>query len=272
MKIFNKILTIGTLALIGACEPIEDRDVLTNSYDPDNIELIATQTADGTGNGITLKMNTPGVNGYWDYKLNKGLTNEVSFISPFMGDVTFTYTVSTPYIPNGKLNQRETITKDITVSILVADQPVPQAYKYLVGEDLQTKTWVFDGSGGDGERWWYMSDPADPLGLWWNAGGECCPPTDATGKMVFDLAGAANYTYFADAAGAGVTGGSFAFSADFGKLTITGPADLLGVNGCGTHSNGRIYNIVELTADKLVLSVPNASCGSGWTWVFVPEP
>jgi hypothetical protein len=217
-------------------------------------------------------MNTPGVTGYWDYKLNKGLTDEVSFISPFMGNVTFTYTVASPYIPSGDLSQKETITKEITVNIEVADQPVPQAYKDLVGADLQDKTWVFDGTGGDGERWWYMSDPGDPYGLWWNAGGECCPPTDASGKMVFDLAGAANYTYYASAGGAGVTGGSFAFSPDYKKLTITGPADLLGVNGCGAHANGRVYNIVELTADKLVLSVPNASCGSGWTWVFVPAP
>jgi len=273
MKITKNITSMVAVALVmmAACEPIEDRDTLKNSYDPDDIELIATQTAGGTGNGITLKMNTPGVTGYWDYKLNKGLTDEVSFISPFMGNVTFTYTIGAPYIPNGNLNESEIITKEITVDVQVADQPVPQAYKDLVGEDLQTKTWVFDGVAGDNELWWFMSDPADPWGKWWNAGGECCPPTDATGKMVFDLAGAANYTYYSNPADPGVTGGSFAFSSDYKKLTINGPANLLGVNGCGAHSNGRLYNIVELTADRLVLAVPNASCGSGWTWVFVPE-
>ncbi len=272
MKIFKKLFTFGAMVLVCACDPIEDRDVLKNSYDPNNIELIATQTASGTGNGITLKMNTPGVSGYWDYKLNKALTDEVSFIFPIPGVTTFTYYVASGYLPNGNLDEVEYIAKTIDVDVQVLDQPLPEAYTYLVGENLATgKTWVFDGTGGDNGLWWFMSDPGDPWGLWWNAGGECCPPTDASGKMVFDLDGAANYIYYEDAGGSGVTGGSFAFSSDYKRLTVSGPADLLGVNGCGEHSNGRDYNIVELTDDKLVLFVPNASCGSGWTWVFVPE-
>jgi hypothetical protein len=270
MKIFNKILTIGALALIGACEPIEDREILTNSYDPDNIELIATQTADGTGNGITLKMNTPGVTGYWDYKLNKGLTDEVSFISPFMGNVTFTYTISSPYIPNGNLSQKESITKEITVNIQVADQPVPQAYKDLVGDDLQAKTWVFDGSQGSGKQWWFMSDPANPWGQWWNAG-DCCAPPDAAGKMVFDLNGSANYTYHATDGSAG-TEGTFTFNATYSKLFIGGGLNLLGAGSSGSGNANGEYTIVELTADKLVLHTGTNGAGTGWTWVFVPAP
>lgn len=272
MKTFKYIVALAVGVLAVGCEPIEDRDILTNSYNPDDIELIAVQTANGTGNGITLRMTTPGVAGYWDYKLNKAAVPEVEFIFPIPGVTTFTYYVAAGYLPDGDLNNVEYIAKTIDVDVQVLDQPLPAAYTALVGEDLaEGKTWVFDGSGGDGGLWWFMSAPEDPWGVWWNAAGDCCPPPDAGGKMVFDLNGAANYTYYADANGTGVTGGSFAFSADYKTLTVSGPADLLGVSDCGAHSNGRNYNIVELTADRLVLSVPNASCGSGWTWVFVPE-
>jgi hypothetical protein len=86
MKAIKNLTTAfvaGVMVFMSACDPIEDRDVLKNSFNPDDIELTVTQTANGTGNGITLKMNTPGVHGYWDYKLGTKFTDEVSFVSPF---------------------------------------------------------------------------------------------------------------------------------------------------------------------------------------------
>jgi hypothetical protein len=271
IKNITKLVVAGVMILLTACDPIEDRDELKNSFDPDNIELEVIQTADGTGNGLTLKMNTPGVIGWWDYLTDKKYTDECYVVFPIPGTHTFTYTVATPYFKNGDPGNREVITKSIEVTIDVLDQPLPQAYYNLVGEGLLEKTWVFDGGPSpDGRQWWFMSDPGNPWGIWWNAAGDCCPPEDAAGKMVFDLKGGANYTYYSSANGSAVTGGTFKFNANFSKLFISGPKNLLGaVPGSGGGNAGE-YNIVELTPEKLVLHVPNGEWSTGWTWVFVP--
>ena len=41
---------------------------------------------------------------------------------------------------------------------------------------------------------------------WWNAAGDCCPPEDAAGRMVFDLNGAANFTRYSGPDAEGETG------------------------------------------------------------------
>ena len=271
IKNITTVLVAGAMVFMGACDPIEDREILENSFDPNNIQLEVIQSAGGTGNGLTLKMNTPGVIGYWDYLIDKKYTDVVNdLVFPIPGTHTFSYVVATPYISGGNAANREFITKTIDVTIDVLDQPLPQAYYSLVGEELEGKTWVFDGTGGDGGQWWFMSDPNNPWGLWWNAGGTCCPPPDVAGKMVFDLDGAANFTYYGDAAAAGSVG-SFAFNADYTKLFIGGGLNLLGAASNGSGNVAGEYKIVELTADRLVLHTATNGAGTGWTWVFVPQ-
>ena len=264
-------LIVGALAIFfAACEPIENRDVLSNSFDPDNIELTVVQSTTG-GNELSIQMNTPGVAGYWDYVIDKKFTDRVDVIYPIPGTSTFTFHVTTPYIEDGDVgNPTFDLSKSIDVTITQLDHELPAAYYKLVGENLEGKTWVFDGVAGDNRWWWYMVAGYNWQEKWWNAGGECCPPSDVSGKMVFDLDGGANFTYFASASGSPVEGSSWAFNADFTKLTINGGADILGVNGCGVNSNNKVYEIKEFTADRLVLFVDNASCGSGWIWVFKP--
>jgi hypothetical protein len=62
-----KILNIKVLALLvsfmfafTACETIEDRDELENSFNPDDIKLEVVQATDG-GNKLSIRMNTEGV-------------------------------------------------------------------------------------------------------------------------------------------------------------------------------------------------------------------
>jgi hypothetical protein len=266
----TKTVIAFALLFMGACDPIEDRDVLENSFVPDNIDLEVIQTADGKGNGLTLKMNTPGVIGYWDYLIDKKYTDVVNdVIFPIPGTHTFTYHVATPYISNGNPASREFVTKSIEVTIEVLDQPLPDAYYKLVGDELEGKTWVFDGTGGDNGLWWFMSDPNNPWGLWWNAGGTCCPPPDVSGRMVFDLDGAANFTYYANAEDAG-TKGSFSFNGDYSKIYIGGGLNLLGAGANGSGNNAGEYKVVELTSDRMVLHTGTNNAGTGWTWVFVP--
>jgi hypothetical protein len=269
IKNISTLVVAGAMVFVIACDPIEDRDTLKNSYNPDNIELEVVQSSNGTGNGLTLKMNTPGVFGYWDYKLAQKFSDEVSFVSPFTGDLTFTYYVATPLIKGGDPSDREYIAKSIDVNVAVTDIAVHQNYYDLVGENLEGKTWVFDGVGGDNRQWYFMSDPGNPWGQWWNAGGECCPPPDVAGKMVFDLNGAANYTYHASAGGEG-SAGNFRFNESYTKLYVGGGQNLLGAAANGSGNPTGEYTIVELTSERMVLHTGTNGAGTGWTWVFVP--
>lgn len=267
----NKVISliVGTLAiLIAACEPIEKRDALSNSFDPNDIELKVVQSTPG-GNGLSIQMNTPGIAGYWDYVIDKKYSDRVEVVYPIPGTSTFTFHVTTPYIESGDLgNPVYDIKKTIDVTITQLDQALPEAYYKLVGADLEGKTWVFDGAGGDDRLWWFMSDPGNWAGVWWNAGGTCCPPADVAGKMVFDLDGGANFTYYASSTATPVEGSSFSFNADYTKLTIKGNANILGsMDGGG---NNKVFQIKEFTADRLTLFVPDAAWATGWTWVFKP--
>lgn len=258
----NKILIglfIGLLAIIGmSCESIVDEKELVNNTTIEGVELVATQNS-SNGNLIVLSMNTPGVTGYWDYNLGTALTNKVEIVYPIPGTSTFTFV--------GTLGA-EFFEKTIDVTVDVLDTPLEQDWYDLVSENTSAgKTWVFDGTGGDGGLWWFMSDPNNPWGLWWNAGGECCPPSDVTGRMTFDLDGAANFTYF-NGPDAEPTVGSFVLDVENQTLTVNG-ANILGSEEGGGNSG--VFNIVELTEDKLVLFVPNAAWATGWTWVFKPE-
>jgi hypothetical protein len=105
---------------------------------------------------------------------------------------------------------------------------------------------------------------------WWNAGGECCPPEDAEGRMVFDLDGGAINTYYASPDADPVTGSTWAFNADFTKLAIKGNANLLGTLPGSGGANSGVYQIKEFTADHLLLFVPDAEWATGWVWVFKP--
>jgi hypothetical protein len=268
---YSLIMVIGLLLLLNACDPIEERDSLKNTYKAEDIKLEVIQTAGGKGNGLTLKMNTPGISGYWDYLIDRKFTDVVNdVIFPIPGTHTFTYYASTPRIKDGDPSKREYVSKSISVTIEELDQPLPSAYYKLVGEELTSKTWVFDGTGGDNRQWFFMSDPGNPWGQWWNAGGECCPPDDVNGKMVFDLDNAANYSYYSSPQ-ATAEKGSFSFNGDFTKLYIGGGLNILGAKYHNSGNPNSEYTIVELTEERLVLFTNSNGAGTGWTWVFVPE-
>lgn len=252
---------VSFVILLGSCEPIVDEQYLENTTDVDGVELIATQSTEG-GNKITLDMVTPGVTGYWDYNLGTALTNKITFIYPIPGTSTFTFT--------GTLGA-EFFEKTIDVQVDQLDNALDQDWYDLVSEDTAAgKTWVFDGTGGDGGLWWFMSAPNNPdgaWGAWWNAGGECCPPSDVNGKMHFDLDGAANFTHYEDAAGDGQTG-SFVLDVDNQQIIVSGAPML----GYGAGNADGVYEIVSLEEDQMVLYLNNSETyGTGWTFVFVPE-
>lgn len=272
MKIYKILTLIIGLAILGvSCEPIEERATLSNSFDPNSIDLQVVQATPG-GNKLSIQMNSDGVAGYWDYILDIKYSDRVEVVFPFTGQHTFTYHVTTPYMNDGTPSTKTfDITKTVTVQVDVLDEPLPDAYYKLIGTNLEGKSWVFDGTGGDNGLWWYMVAPYNWEEVWWNAGGTCCPPSDVGGKMVFDLEGGPNFTYYSNAADAGtaVTGSTFAFNGDYSRLTIKGGANILGSEEGG--GNNQEFEIIELTDTRMVLYVANAAWATGWLWVFKPE-
>jgi hypothetical protein len=266
MKI-NKIigLFIGLMILmVSGCDPIVDEKSLENITDAESVELIATQSTPG-GNEITFEMITPGITGYWDYMIGKGLTDRVTVIFPVKGSFDFKYV--------GTLGA-EFFEKTVPVTITALDKPVSPLWTALLGADpVSGKTWVYAGGPApDGKKWWFMSPPNDPASwntAWWNAAGDCCPPSDATGSMKFDLDGAANFTYTKEP-GAAPVKGSFVLNTDNNTLKIN-DANLMGNEGCAANSSNN-YTIISLTEDEMILYMPNAAgCGTGWTWIFKPQ-
>ncbi len=251
-------LFIGLMALlVVSCDSIVDEQYLENSTTVEGVELTATQN-ESNGNLIELSMNTPGVTGYWDYNLGKALTNKVEIVYPIPGTSTFTFV--------GTLGA-EFFEKTIDVTVDVLDTPLEQDWYDLVSDNTSAgKKWVFDGVGGDNGLWWFMSDPNNPWAVWWNAGGTCCPPGDAAGSMTFNLDGAANYIY--DDGNGNVTNASFVLDTDNQQLHFNG-ASILGYDAARVNPNG-VYNIVELTENKMVLFTPTNEGGTGWVWIFVP--
>jgi hypothetical protein len=148
----NKIIGIfgiTSLLAFSACEPIEDRQELANSFNPDAIDLEVVQATPG-GNKLSIQMNSTGVTGYWDYLINTKHTNRVEVVFSFTGTREFTYHVTTPYMTeNGEPVSREFAEKSVSVEIIQLDESLPEAFHKLVGENLEGKTWVFDGTGGE---------------------------------------------------------------------------------------------------------------------------
>ncbi|MGV8827239.1 MAG: hypothetical protein ACWA6U_02860 [Breznakibacter sp.] len=267
-KIFGLIAGVALLAF-NACDPIEDRDELKNSFDVDKIQLEVVQATQG-GNKLSIRMTTPGVTGYWDYILDTKTTDRVEAVFPFTGTHEFTFYATTPYITDGDLSSREYVSKKVSVTIDKLDEPLPDAYYNLVGDDLSGKAWVFDKEyvWFDGQLlFWSMVSGSNYKEVWWNAGSTCCPPADADGKMFFDLAGAPNYTYYTTADGEG-NKGSFAFNGDFTSLTFKNQP-ILGYDAARVNPESK-YQIIELTSDRMILFTPTNAGGTGWVWVFKP--
>lgn len=264
----NKILGLfaASFLIFTACEPIEDRDILSNGFEIEDVKLEVVQATEG-GNKLSIQMQTSGVTGYWDYILDSKYTDRVEVVFPFTGEHEFTYHVTTPYMTNGTPDETEYLSKTVTVKVDKLDEPLPEAYYKVVGEDLLGKTWVFDKEyiWPTGQTiWWAMVNGTNWEEVWWDANA-CCPPADADGKMVFDLAGAQNYTYYTSTDDSG-TLGSFAFNGDFTTITFN-EQPILGFDEARVNPDS-VYEIKELTNDTMILFTATNAGGTGWVWVF----
>lgn len=261
----NKIVGLFIGACIfafSACEPIEDRDDIFSNFNPD-FELVAEGSSPGS-NKFTLKVE-PAVPGYWDYNLDTIISNEIELVFPYSGEHTFTFHSFGAHMPNNDPSDVvANVSKSITYTVTEMDEPINDEFHYLVGDNLEGKTWVFDRT--DPDRWWYMTDE-DWEVFWWQ------PETvsDVDGRMVFDLDGGPNFTYYSGP-DADPMPGRFVFLENFTKIRIEGETQILGVEGGAVNNDGsKEYQIMEFTADRLVLFQNNMAWSPGWVWVFKPK-
>lgn len=276
-KYFLTALAIGSFAAaMTSCDPIEDRDTLSNSFDPNNIEVVATADVDG-GNKITLEMKTPGVIGYWDYKLGQAFTDKVTFVCPFTGNLEFTFYSTTPVV-NGdnKFSSDNLPSKSVSINVTQLNNRLEPEFYTLIGDDLAGKVWTFDHSyliNGGEEGFWYMANNGGKEkwnDCWWNAGGTCCPPPDQYGALKFDLDGGMKVYHYAEVEDANPDAtANFSFSDKNTKIAIPFEA-MIGTND-GRSSANDVYDIVELSDNRLILYCQETKAGdSGWTWVMKP--
>ncbi|MDR0333179.1 MAG: hypothetical protein LBI15_06900 [Dysgonamonadaceae bacterium] len=279
-KTINAILGIS-LMLMTACAPIENRETLKNAYEPNNIELTVIHNLPGS-NIFTLKMNTPGVIGYWDYNIGRKFSDEVRVIYPIVGKQTFKYIVSSPYIVNGDITNSQLITKEIEVDITFIEEgsipPHPGA-EYLTGDG--SKTWVFNVSNPATDLWWYMTD-SDPSAFWWQPRPGDDLPSDINGRMVFSRnEDIDSFTYYASPNDTGIGNTRWQANIDWTELRLVGDANILGISyGAvrvpdATPNDGdplrQVFQILELTENRLVLFQTPMAWSPGWVWVFKPE-
>ncbi|MFI3298476.1 MAG: hypothetical protein R3Y49_01600 [Rikenellaceae bacterium] len=269
------IMLVGAFAvLFTACQPSENRLELTNSFDPDDVTLVAYQETPGS-NQITLQMTTEGVMGSWNYNIGSASTDKVTFVYPMTGTHTFTYTISNQYIDGSLDNIVTGITKTIDVTIDQIDVAPADAYAYLVGWEYDSKEWEFAGEPGDGGFWFYMAEGDNPdvwSGCWWNAGNDWCTPFDYEGSMVFNLDGAANLLHY-EYDGATADVGTFSFNSSFSMFYTAGDGMILGGYAFSTDPANLCseFTIIELTDDSFILYCSNAPAhGTGWVWAFRP--
>ena len=262
------IFVIGIMAAMAfvSCEPVEDRQVMKGAVtmaDIDRIVTVTQEVRDGKKSNF-FSFNSDGLLALSSFTHSLGTTTGTGtggkyiqgFLFPGQADVVFK-----ALNPDGT-----TLSKTFNFTIDEAFDVAPQ-WDYITASS--SKTWVFDGTGGDGGVWWAMSDPGDPTGIWWNAGGDCCPPADVNGRMVFDAQGL-TVTVYSSPNDASPKKGTFAFNSDFTELTFKDGVNALGSDDGNSGNNG-IFKVVALTKDKLHLFVPNASGGTGWVWVFKPQ-
>ena len=265
-KIAIFVVVIVTAMAFVSCEPVENRQEMTGAVTMADIDKYVTVTQE-VRNGKKsnfFSFNSDGLLALSSFTHSLGTTTGTGtggkyiqcFLFPGQADVVFT-----ALNPDGTK-----LSKTFNFTIDEAFDVAPQ-WDYITASS--SKTWVFDGTGGDGRVWWAMTDPGDPAGIWWNAGGDCCPPADVDGRMVFEAQGL-KVTVYSSPTDANPKKGTFAFNADFTELTFKDGANAIGSDNDNAGNNG-IFKVVEFSSNKLSLHVANASGGTGWIWVFKPQ-
>lgn len=262
-NIFNVgLLATFSLLLVYACAPQEfDDHELGSPVAQSELDFSTTPTANANVIEFENSSSRAGI-AVWNFgNGNTGKGDKVEAKYPSKG----TYQVAMTLATDGGY---EVITDDVV--IVEDDYSLLDPELEALVRDSNGKDWVFDGGPlPDGRAWYYMADPANWQAVWWNAGGDCCPPPDVSGRMHFDIVGGSNYLYYASPDAEPVVG---TFVLDLTEMTLKlNDANILGYishEDIRTGSTDNVYQVKEITEDRLVLFTPSAGYDTGWVFVF----
>lgn len=255
MKATKIIIGILATGLLCACNPIEDRNELTGSLNPEDINISVSVS----GNTITMENKTQGIIPYWDYGTGFSNKNKESILQPFAGEHSIKFTAF------GVGYKGTTVEKKVVVEKNDMEYfKVPVSWNLLSG-DGKGKTWVWNldkehpyGNGSE-----MMTDVE-----WWGPGVPAMK-SDGTAydEMTFDLQGAANFSLTHKKADGTVLSVEKAFfktyPTTYNKQTFNQVEIIGGKISKGTDNN-LSYDIVKLNENELVLRERH----SGFAWIY----
>jgi len=267
-------MIVATVTLFTACDPAEDRDILSGAISADDLDISATpQIIDGK-NSNYIELNSDGVGclSSWDY--GNGITTKtkttVQLVLGGSNEIIFT----------GLNADGSYITKSLTVQVDTLIN-VPTEWGLLCGTG--EKSWVWDDTGG--QAVWgnggYLGCYAP---CWWTVGvGDMDGQAAGEGKnaeLIFSVKGSKLTKQFSDGTS---TSGSFTFDMSQttgdgnggiwgkGKLNTKNVTVLAGFQPNGGGAPVYEYDILQLDEDKLYLGWPEPGAGAwgtAWFWMF----
>lgn len=255
MRTLKFIIGIFTMVYFSACNPIEDRNELTGTLSPDEIEIAVNVD----GNKITMENKTPGVLPYWDYGTGFSNKNKETILQPFAGEHSIKFTAY------GVGYKGVTVERKVVVENNDLDYfKTPESWNLLSGNG-EGKTWIWDldkvNPYGNGSE--MMTDVE-----WWGPG-VLAMKNDGTAydEMTFDLQGAANFTLTHkkdDGTVLSVEKAFFkTFQTTYNKKTFN-QVEIIGGKISKGSDNNLTYDIVKLNETELVLRERH----SGWAWIY----
>ena len=279
------ILAIFSLALLVACEPIEDKYSIGQDLTVDQLDIsVRAVVIDGKNTNKLIFENHSPILGEWHYSF--GVTNQQVVDTAIIvvdGPLKVTFRGLNP---SGSI-----ITKDFEVLIEDLYFPVPPEWKLFCGNGTKVWEWQVDescfGAGGNGGS----HTPWDPTSLstleggWFNQAG-----WGEGATMSFSIMNSMFSKTKSD--GTGTETGTFTFNMSQKLMNIWDPDAIwshgkLRINGGTSILGGRVphydfwyiydvyeFEIIELEEDRMVLAYwlePREWCDSAYLWIFRPK-
>lgn len=271
MKRINLLyIAIFMVAILAACNPIEDKENIGGAITAEQLDISATSIiVNGKKSNKVIVVNNSPILSEWDY--GTGKTNRQSDTILLVVEGT-TEIVFTGLNPDGTF-----INKTLSVNVEDLAFEVPKEWGYLCGDG--EKEWVWDssqevwGNGGylnDSKPAWWKLTESEIDGQAKNEG--------VGASMIFSIKGASLTKVKADKS---TVKGSFSF--DITKTKLKGDGTLwakgvLKTNAtsvlCGISPNegGKTvteYDILYLDDTQMILAYPEpGDNGNAWFWVF----
>jgi len=270
----KKILSLvgGIVFLIGACTPIEDRQVAGPVVPATDFNYSITNDA-SNDYILYLENKTPGVMFSWDYAW--GVTRKQN--DTVRMQVPGIYTINVTATTAGGL-----VTDTKTVTVTKSDPTAFQEPEWQMLTNMTLgKTWVWNAAL---TKTWGNGGFKGSMGPdWWGQSKTELGPT-GNDEMTFDLNGGRNLTLnAASTPKAGIIKGTFDLKMgeilkpgwDIGKLTTANTTVLKGIYVNNGNAVAETFYVLKLNANELVLASPDPGVTGDWGeaffWLFVPK-